>query len=142
MKIIGTMSATKPSKIQAFALLLCILPALAGGAGAEPEFADNPVHNGKPLSAWVDELLELRSPDRATQTDRAAVRAVRSIGTNAIPWLLRELTVTPDIGSGSLHQNRARFGFWALGEIGSPAIPSLLKQMDQQANYAPSALAG
>lgn len=103
---------------------------------------NGPVYDGKPLAAWVDRMLESLLGD-ITYTNRSDVQAVRSIGTNAIPWLLSELTATPwRGGSNVLHQNRARYGFWALGEIGAPAVPSLVNLVEQQPDAVPSALAG
>jgi hypothetical protein len=135
----------KSPRVQSGFLLCCLLATHA----AELDGPTNePVHNGRPLSDWVDALLQkrLHSVTRPNQ----AVKAVRAIGTNAIPWLLRELTATPwtrsdnltNTQSSYLHQNRARWGFWALGNIGSPAIPELIKLMDRQPDAVPSALAG
>ena len=128
--------------------LLCLLPALASVLAGPTGFTEDPLYDGKPLSAWVDELPP-KLP-KVTQTHRPAVKAVRAIGTNAIPWLLRELTTTPWTGSDNptntqssyLHQSRARAGFWALGEIGTPAIPSLVELIEQQPDCVPAALAG
>jgi hypothetical protein len=38
--------------------------------------------------------------------------------------------------------SRATFGFQALGEVGAPAIPSLLALVEDNPGYIPSALAG
>jgi len=38
--------------------------------------------------------------------------------------------------------SRATLGFWALGEIGEPAIPQLLAIVDSYPGFAPGALAG
>ena len=138
----------KTPKRKSLFISSCLLSALASAAAGQAGFTNEPVYNGKPLSAWVDELPSPLS--RVTHTNRPDVQAVRAIGTNAIPWLLRELTTTPWAGSDNptntqssyLHQNRGRWGFWALGEIGAPAIPSLVKLIDQQPDCVPSALAG
>jgi hypothetical protein len=41
-----------------------------------------------------------------------------------------------------MHQLRARCGFWALGEVAEPAIPSVVRLMERQPEFASSALAG
>ena len=119
-----------------------MLSLVVGTVRGQDATAEGPVYNGKPLAAWVDELLAMRLFE-VTLTNLRPVRAVRNFGTNAIPWLLHELTATPWAGgSNYAHQNRARWGFWALGEIGAPAIPSLANLLEQQPDAAPSALAG
>lgn len=126
---------------------LCLLSALAGAGAGLDSSNDGPVYNGKPLATWIDELLPLGF-SRVTHTNRPDVQAVRNLGTNAIPWLLRELTTTPwtdnstNAPASYRHQNRGRVGFWALGEIGAPAIPSLVGLIDEQPDSIPSALAG
>lgn len=121
-------------------------------AGASSHPVPEPVYEGRPISAWTDELLTVSHIAKTTEQNRAAVRAIRAMGTNALPWLLAEMRQVPSLGEdqgpageppgGHLHQARARFGFWALGEAGSPAIPELLKLLDQKPDAVPSALAG
>lgn len=119
---------------------------------ASPRQMTEPLYEGKPISAWTDELLTLSHIGKATDKRRAAVRAIRSIGTNALPWLLAEMRQVPSLGEETncasqpddrhLHQARARFGFWALGEAGAPAIPQLLQLLEKKPKAVPSALAG
>src|SRR3954471_7105324 len=49
-----------------------------------------PDYEGKKLSTWLDELQALTKADQANPRT-PQVRAVRAIGTNAIPWLLKEM---------------------------------------------------
>lgn len=121
------------------------------------------MYGGKPLSAWVDEMCALNHLANVVNTNHPEVRAVRAIGTNAIPWLLSELvkapalpgrdnqtnlahrvsdTNSPFATNAQFHQLRARAGFWALGELGAPAIPNLVSLLEQEPEFAPSALAG
>lgn len=119
-----------------FALIL--LAGLTVAAAAEP------MHEGKPLSAWTDDLLAYSNITKATKGKRPAVAALREIGTNAIPWLLKEMVThsPPDSTNQFQHQNRARFGFWAIGAVAAPAIPDLLRLLDEQPDFVPWALAG
>jgi len=91
-------------------------------------------------------VTRLSHLSKVSDKKRAAVRAVRGIGTNAIPWLLEEMSKqsSPEQGDGprNFHQLRARAGFWALGELGAPAVPKLLGLLNEQPEFVPSALAG
>jgi hypothetical protein len=139
----------------------CLLIALAGTARGQDDFGDGPVIGGKRLSAWADEVLALNQLASVADTNHLAVQSMRAIGTNGIPWLLSELrkqyvpeklshqtnqeppfTRLPLSLGSQYHQLRARAGFWALGEIAAPAIPRLVKLLEDQPEFAPSALAG
>jgi hypothetical protein len=105
-----------------------------------------PTHDGKSLSMLLDELLEVDYAKRA-DPETPQVEAIRAIGTNAIPWLLKEFRSDPaefglKDGQRDQHLTRGSLGFWALGEIGAPAIPRLLKLVEEYPGYAPGALAG
>ncbi|MBN9689229.1 MAG: hypothetical protein J0M24_03235 [Verrucomicrobia bacterium] len=124
---------------------------------AEPSFA------GKRLSSWLDELCEFDSLRQQTKGTNQ-IAAIRAIGTNAIPWLLRELHQSG--GRGNLlrfrlnqflekqtliqwrvrdayyRDYRATVGFKALGEIAQPAILELLTMVEANPAFVPGALAG
>jgi hypothetical protein len=119
-----------------------------------------PAFSGKRLSVWLDELARLDFQKRA-DTNSVQVKAVRAIGTNAIPWLLADLRAKRNPWEWRLNQllgkqhlinfrfsdidkrrSRATFGFEALGEAAAPAIPALLGMVEDQPGYVPSALAG
>lgn len=123
-------------------------------------FRHEPTYSGKRLSVWLDELAALDYTKRA-DPNTPQVRAVRSIGTNAIPWLLADLKKKGDPWSSRINRvlgkqhvikyrfpdvnarlSRATFGFEALGEAAAPAIPSLLGLLEDTPGYVPSALAG
>ena len=115
-----------------------------------------PDYEGKKLSAWLDELQALTQAEQASLRT-PQVRAVRAIGTNAIPWLLKEIERHPNgaawrwrvnqvLNKQSLisyrvpfpnHQNRAEIGFRALGELGEPAIPVILAFVVKHPHYVP-----
>src|SRR6266481_1691101 len=50
---------------------------------------NEPTYSGKRLSVWLDELCALDYP-KEFDSRTPEVQAVRAIGTNAIPWLLKE----------------------------------------------------
>ena len=123
----------------------------------------DPVYSGKRLSVWAEEVRNLNRLANIVNTDHPAVQAVRAIGTKAIPWLLSELRKPPRgwwqlnhflekqtlikyrfpvPADAHKHQLRARCGFWALGEMAAPAIPTLVGLLDRQPEFASSALAG
>jgi HEAT repeat protein len=97
------------------------------------------VYQGKPLSAWLDEVWHLDGG-----VDPEAEKAVRQIGTNAIPYLLKLATtrdstlktkvsaVLPEkwfVGytTRSAHNHfSAAFGFQALGPAAKSAVPTLI----------------
>src|SRR3954466_6516448 len=87
---------------------VCTIPFLVGTMQGTDVTEPGPVYNGRSLAAWVDVLPSHIS--RVADTNRSDVQAIRAIGTNAIPWLLRELTLIPwTPGSNSIHGNRARW---------------------------------
>jgi len=121
-----------------------------------------PAHGGKKLSAWLDELSAMPFPGECDPNTRPA-QEVCAIGTNAIPWLLHELSARHGgalkwrlnqllgrqtfikfrfADSQHARLRRAVMGFAALGQIAEPAIPSLLKLIEEgETGYTPTALA-
>jgi len=118
-----------------------------------------PAHGGKRLSAWLDELSAMTFPGECDPNTRPA-QAVRAIGTNAIPWLLHELRAEGSTLKWRFNQllerqtfikfrfagshtrlRRACMGFAALGPMAEPAVPALLKLVENKPGYVPSALA-
>jgi hypothetical protein len=67
-------------------ILLCLLGTLAVLKGFLPP---QPRYQGKPLRFWLAELAD-RYATRATQIQKAEI-AVSAMGTNALPFILREL---------------------------------------------------
>lgn len=119
-----------------------------------------PAYGGKRLSAWLDQLCALDSLHQRAQ-GTAQIQAVRAIGTNAIPWLLRDYHHSGSVWQWRLNQllnkqplikyrfrdandrlRRATVGFRALGEMGEPAIPDLLALVQAHPGFVPGALAG
>jgi len=128
-------------------LLCCGLTIGAGGVKGQDQFTGGPIYAGKTLSAWFDGVASLSHLQQTpVNTNYPEVCAVRAIGTNAIPWLLGEMTNQLPSGARDerpyFHQLRATAGFWALGETAAPAIPWLLDQLEEQPEWVPRALAG
>ncbi len=115
----------------------------------EPE----PKYQGKKLSYWLDQVEgPSRAPtwDPRVVLDPQATEVVRQIGTNAIPVLLRKMTV-PDsslrrkVGKfvdtpklyflrrfllpPGFHPGQSIRGFRALGPLAKPAIPELIRRL-------------
>jgi hypothetical protein len=117
-----------------------------------------PISQGRPLNAWIDDLTrgsskEVREP---------AEDAIRSIGPAAVPTLLRMLRTRETVvdrvsarlnriqrfihfpvqNAGDRHRD-AWMVFMALGEKGESAIPELIRMLtsDSTVEYVPDALA-
>lgn len=121
--------------------LLAALIVIVGTLITRPQPVVNPSYNGKKLSAWLEEL----SSHYPAEIQTNAVFAIRAIGTNAIPLLLRNLSCKNEEasffiflkkqwarkfgGEESLSpvvlRSRAVAGFEALGSLGAPAAPRL-----------------
>jgi len=124
-----------------------------------------PAYAGKPLSHWLAQLWGEPLPLHPPQDPPApeAEVAVRSIGTNALPFLLRSLTVRdshikeallkleesqPKISLGLKSRDgrvveEAVVGYVTLAEIAEPAVPdlvALVNGQDEIASYAAGAV--
>lgn len=110
-----------------------------------------PEYQGKPLSYWL-EKLPLDPPHDPPGIE--AQLAVRAIGTNALPYLLRAITsqdsqVRKDLISlddrismidlhlepASKKVDQAVAGFIALGEIAEPAVPELVALVHNEETF-------
>ena len=71
-----------------------ILIAAAGAIGLLAAlvrwFPKEPVYQGKPISFWIQELGRTQ-PMRIWESDRPAKEAVRTLGTNAVPYLAKAM---------------------------------------------------
>ena len=132
---------TKRKALVLLLLLACI--AIAGLVVTTRKHSE-PTYNGKPLSEWCDESI---ADIETTQQ----VHAIRQIGTNALPFLLKWLQSQPtpfeekvSAWLAPLHidpsyqkskrLDEAVLGFWALGEDAKPAIPALISLVDSTNN--------
>ncbi len=143
-----------------FILAGLVPAALICGIALMMALPTEPAYGGTRLSAWLDQLCALDSVHQPAQR-APQVQAVRAIGTNAIPWLLKEYRHRGGVWTWRLNQllnkqrlikhrfrdandrlHRATVGFRALGEMAEPAIPDLLAIVEACPGYVPGALAG
>ncbi|MDB6067251.1 MAG: repeat protein [Pedosphaera sp.] len=138
---------TKPSRIALALLLIGVLAVVVWWMLRSAE--QEPVYKGKPLSAW------LRGYDAGMLSEerKEADEAVRQIGTNAIPILLRMMhakdsRLTERLGVLAEKQHvikvtyrlawwgyyEAQHGFQALGAKGRTAVPALVELYEKNAS--------
>ena len=117
-----------------------------------------PAYEGKRLGEWLDEGMRLaQDPYVTDQSVERVVKAVQAIGTNAIPFLLRDMERKEPrwLGSAktraykmklmdqthfwSWRLNRSMRGFRALGTNAAPALERLLALHDGESLASGSA---
>src|ERR1043165_5624744 len=105
-----------------------------------------PSYHGKRLSYWLRQLQSFQGDYPAE-----AMTAIRSIGTNAIPFLLEDLEAKdsewkvkmndwmadtfswrPSHVTANARRRMAASGFFALAPLAEPAIPKLLPLLQDQ----------
>jgi len=121
--------------------------------------SQEPGYEGKPLGQWLDEGMKLATTPYATsQAVERVVKAIQAIGTNAIPFLLRDmerkedprwlwsvkmrahkLKLIDETHYWSWRLNRSVWGFQALGTNGAPALERLLALRDGESLASGSA---
>ncbi len=121
-------------RLASFLLAVVLLAPGIGSVGATVVAGPEPAVEGRLLSAWLGDL-----DPGAAEDDRApAVAALRTLGTNAIPFLLGRLKAEPDdfwrIGEALRH----------LGPLAAPAIPGLVElvSLEHTARVAATILGG
>lgn len=92
----------------------------------KPSLGQEPVYQGKPLSAWVDKVGQIEEYNGAPKD---AVEAIRSIGAKAVPFLLEWM---PHPGAehpveGYPQWSSVEIAWWAVGTNGKSAIPELAR---------------
>ena len=112
--------------------------------------SQEPAYKGKRLGQWLDEGTKLTTiPSATSQAVERVVKAVQAIGTNAIPFLLRDMETREDprwlwsvktrahklklideTHYWSWRLNRSVWGFQALGTNAAPALERLLAIYD------------
>lgn len=119
----------------------CWLLLIIGMAGCSFQPAE-PSANGRALGEWVAVL-----GDDFTGHQPHAVKAIRNMGTNALPWLIYELNYEMSPGRSALtvmqgkttaydRNRRAAEALKVLGTNAAPAIPSMIKTIQQSRGYS------
>jgi hypothetical protein len=145
----------KMGQIIALLAMVTVVMAVFAAGTAQPR---EPVYGGKRLSQWLDEYQRgIPKPEYKgdPQMCARAEEAVRKIGTNAMPWLLQELSAKEATQGGELPTNftsgeaigrrwLAATAFNILGPSAKNATPTLIRLLeDKQTSYiATSALGG
>jgi len=90
-----------------------------------------PSWHGSPLSVWLSHLNDL---DKGRSG--AAETALKSIGTNAVPYLIKLLSATPPAFGESLaqRQSQAVLAFRILGDSGAYSLPVLGSLLTNQSS--------
>jgi hypothetical protein len=112
----------KTRQVRSATLLWCV--ALLSVVSQHSLHADEPVYEGRSVSSWLQDFAYGRFPDM--DKHRAAERAIRSIGAEAIPILTERLRVTAD-GLDQVQDMHTVSAFEALGTQARPAIPVLVE---------------
>ncbi len=138
----------KKRRILFAVLVLAILGGLAWMVFS-PRVEPEPVYQGKSLSVWL-ENYDPYNTKRSSQQSIATQTAIQTMGTNAIPTMLRMLR-TPNLPWKNWlfalaqkqhvikikyvepwrNYERAAYGLQALGPRAADAVPELLKMFDQ-----------
>lgn len=110
-----------------------------------------PSYQGKGLAQWMEEFeVRVRENNGTFRDNDPSLEAVRQMGPDMIPWLMSELTRkdsrimkylplwirnhptwTFNSVAAKTRRDRAVRGFFALGAAAKPAIPQLLKLLDE-----------
>lgn len=138
--------------------LLGMVTVISAAFAADIERPREPMFDGKRLSTWLDEYQRsIPKPeyDGDPQMRARAEEAVRKIGTNAMPWLLQELSAKEATHGNELPTNfytgetigrrwLAATAFEILGPSAKNGTPTLIRLLDdKQTSYtAASALGG
>ena len=120
--------------------LTVVLSALFAGLGCATPRAKEPSYQGRRLTDWLNDYARTQyandpepwippwtDEDRAART--RAENAVRHMGTNALPMLLKMVSSEYEVeGYGPV----AHLGFGALGAAAKPAVPALVAMLDDE----------
>ncbi|HQU43472.1 MAG TPA: HEAT repeat domain-containing protein [Pirellulales bacterium] len=96
--------------------------------------AAEPVYQGRTLNSWLEDLAYGRYPDM--EKDRLATEAIRAIGADALPLLIKRFQVPPHLTEEMAEQmddyqalSQSLSALRILGDRASPAIPALIERL-------------
>jgi hypothetical protein len=139
--------------ISAALVVACVLTIVLWPVEKEPVYA------GKKLSAWVLQLNNPLGEWGTAQETVEAGNAIRSLGTNSLPWLLKWIAYEPPPSKRNVYRLLKGFrvaapyqhlqrmesrgyysilAFRTLGASANPAIPELNRMMTNAASYVVS----
>jgi hypothetical protein len=98
-------------------------------------FSVEPTYEGQNLTYWMQHWYQ-----QYGQRNLAAEEAVRTMGTNAVPYLVKWITQPAHNQADQDQVSRALKGFEILGSVASPAIPDLVKAIGRNGNFPAVAL--
>jgi hypothetical protein len=101
----------------------------------EPSHDEEPFYQDTPLSGWLDTLKRTQLNWNEREAYEEARQAIRNIGPQAVPFLMKEFE------GDKVAWSRACAGFRALGELGESAVPELFQLVERHPGYVPEALA-
>jgi hypothetical protein len=130
-------------------LLLIFVIAVVGGIAWLASKPDDPVYQGRHLSEWVDDNyqshLAVSRPGLSKGAQERAENAIRHIGTNALPTLLKMIRytdsplkkeimaladkqrlITVSIYNEDYYHDSAYTAFMVLGPVAKPVVPNLV----------------
>jgi HEAT repeat protein len=94
-----------------------------------------PTYEGQTLRYWLEHWYQ-----QYGQRNLGAEEAVRTMGTNAVPYLVKWITQPARTTADYDWVGRALKGFEILGPVASPAIPDLVKAIGRNGNFPACAL--
>lgn len=136
---------------------MCVLAVLISLVLIVTRFASNPEphYQGTPLSQWSEQINTNMPPNEE------AIRAVREIGTNAIPWLIADVKANSStvywrgnqiletihfiklrFPDANRRGHRGSWGLFALGDLAVEAIPELEAMLPYKPSEVTLALSG
>ncbi|MDB6063831.1 MAG: repeat-containing protein [Pedosphaera sp.] len=150
MKVFHNAAMRKRSRIALALLLLAVI----GGIAWLTLRTSEPMYKGKPLSFWLGAYSAMHTLNLHDGQEKwgESNEAVRSIGTNAIPILLRRLRVDYSpltlrllalaqkqhlfkVRSPSENQREGILGFEALGDHGKVVVPELIRIYEKDSSF-------
>jgi len=139
----GLMRAANRTDHRVQLLVVVLVVVLIGVAILRMLLPQEPAYEGKTLSVWLDDCFRVQEA-RSDARCKAGEKAIRAIGTNALPILLEmarardsalkckltQVVFRESKGSIRLHNDweyhrKAVIGFGVLGAAAAPCVPSL-----------------
>jgi hypothetical protein len=142
----ATEDGTIPAMRRRLVIICCALITFAAIVGFWPRGPAEPVYQGKPLSQWIEETWY-------DPVNPHGSKAIRALGTNALPWLMSEIghpepkwrrtlnrltdKFRRNQGRGRTREDRVWKAMTALRELGRssiPALPQLARYLNDAGN--------